>query len=443
MKVTNGLGTVAVLALLASCGSGELILDGVRQDPRNAVIGGAPEDVVSLAPVEGAASPIALPAARANADWTQRAGNAAHNAGNVALAAPPAPLWSVSIGAGNSRKNRTTADPVVAGGRIFAMDAEAGVAAVSTAGAVLWRRDLTPASDRKGDASGGGLAYGEGRVYATTGFGDLVALDPDTGNEIWRQRFDAAPGGAPAVSDGRVFVALRDGSAWAIRASDGKVEWTLPGAGNGTGVEGASAPAADARQAVFPLASGQVVAVEKVTGTGLWGGYVAGQRRGRAFATITDLTGDPVIADGRVYAASSAGTLGAFDADTGQTLWTTREGATGPVVVAGGAVFFVNDEDQLLRVDAGTGALTWRNDLPYYTKDRTKRRRNIYAHFGPVLAGGRLLTASSDGLVRLFDPASGALAASVEIGDAAAAAPAIAGGTLYVVTQDGKLRAFR
>ncbi|MBC7142188.1 MAG: PQQ-binding-like beta-propeller repeat protein, partial [Rhodobacteraceae bacterium] len=59
------------------------------------------------------------------------------------------------------------------------------------------------------------------------------------------------------------------------------------------------------------------------------------------------------------------------------------------------------------------------------------------------LAGGRLVVASSDGLIRSFDPTSGALLSSVELPNGAASAPAIAGGVLYVVTKDGKLRAFR
>ena len=82
-------------------------------------------------------------------------------------------------------------------------------------------------------------------------------------------------------------------------------------------------------------------------------------------------------------------------------------------------------------------------DMPYFTKDKDKRRRAIVAHYGPVLAGGRLVLASTDGLIRSFDPASGALVATAELPGGAASAPAVAGGVLYVVTKDGKLRAFR
>ena len=435
------MGALAALALLSACSEGELVLEGPRQDVRNAVIGA--EEVASFAPAPVVAAPISLGAASVNGDWTHRAGNAAHRAGHVALNAALTPVWGAPIGAGDDRKNRITADPVVAGGRIFTLDANATVTATGTNGATLWQANLTPSADREGDASGGGLAFGEGRVFATTGFGELVALDPATGTVAWRQRFDAAVGGAPAVSDGRVYVVARDASAWAVRATDGKIEWVLPGTPSTSGVMGVSAPAVDARQVIFPFSSGQMVAVAKDTGLGLWGAYVAGQRRGRAYASVSDLTGDPVIADGMVYAGTSAGRLAAVNADTGQTAWTARDGAMGPVAVAGGSVFFVNDEDQLLRLDAATGEEVWRIDMPYFTKDRDKRRRDIVAHYGPVLAGGRLVIASSDGLIRSFDPASGALVGTVELPNGAASAPAIAGGVLYVVSKDGKLRAFR
>ncbi|MCB2116925.1 MAG: PQQ-binding-like beta-propeller repeat protein [Rhodobacteraceae bacterium] len=442
VKRSNGLGVLAAFALLAGCAQKELVLDGVRQDPRTAVIGTEPAPD-ALAPAPVVARAIALPAARTNADWTHRAGNAQHQPGNVTLGATLTQVWAAPIGQGDGRKNRITADAIVAGGRIFTLDADATVTATGTNGATLWQANLTPAADRSGDASGGGIAFGEGRVFVTTGFGELVALDPASGAVAWRQRFDSAVGGAPAVSEGRVYVVARDASAWTVRASDGKVEWTLPGTPSASGVMGVSAPAVDARQVVFPFSSGQMVAVSKDQGTGLWGTQVAGQRRGRAYAQLSDLTGDPVIADGVVYAGSSAGRLSAVNADTGLTVWSARDGALSPVVVAGGSVFMVGDEDQLVRLDAGTGEVIWRVDMPYFTKDKDKRRRAIVAHYGPVLAGGRLVLASTDGLIRSFDPASGALVATAELPGGAASAPAVAGGVLYVVTKDGKLRAFR
>ncbi|MFN6951603.1 MAG: PQQ-binding-like beta-propeller repeat protein [Albidovulum sp.] len=442
MRLSQGFWTLALLAVVAGCTEREPVLEGVRQDPRTAVIGTEPEPGL-LAPKPVVARPIALPPAQVNAEWTARAGNSAHHIAHVALPGTLAPFWVAPIGEGEGRRTRITSDPVVAGGRIFTLDANATVTATGTNGGTLWQTDLTPASDRAGETSGGGLAFGEGRVFVTTGFGELVALDPTSGGVVWRQRFDAAVGGAPAVADGRVYVVARDASAWAVRASDGKVEWTLPGTPSAAGVMGAAAPAADARPVIFPFSSGQMLAVAKDSGIALWGTQVAGQRRGRAYAAYSDLTGDPVIAGGVVFAGTSAGRLAAVSADSGQTLWSAPDGALSPVAVAGDSVFLVNDEDQLVRLSKDSGEEIWRVDMPYFTKDKDRRRRTIVAHHGPVLAGGRLILASSDGLIRSFDPASGALIASVALPGGAASAPAVAGGVFYVVTRDGKLRAFR
>ena len=51
----------------------------------------------------------------------------------------------------------------------------------------------------------------------------------------------------------------------------------------------------------------------------------------------------------------------------------------------------------------------WGVKLPFFTKERPKRQATVFAHYGPVLAGGRLYVASNDGLIRAFDPTNGAL----------------------------------
>lgn len=439
MTLSRNCGYLALTALLLGCNDGEVILSGERQIPREAVIGAEGEAPLAAAPVAVA---ISLPG-QSGGDWTQVGGNAAHQAGNAAYSGALTPVWAAKIGQGDSRKNRITATPVVSGGRIFTLDSAERVTATGTNGGTLWQADLTPAGERNGDASGGGLAFADGRVFVTTGFGELVALDAATGGVAWRQRLEAPVAGAPAVAGGKVFAVARDGSAWAVGAADGKIAWQLPGSAAQAGVADGSAPAVSGDSVVFPFATGQIAAAGLADGVPQWSGFVAGKRLGRAYASYSDLTGAPVIAGGTIYAGSAAGRLSAIDLATGSTLWSARDGATDPVVVAGGSVFLVNDEDQLLRLNAATGEEIWRIDLPYFTKDKDKRRKGIYAHFGPVLAGGRLITASSDGLLRAFDPASGQLVGSAEIKGGAASGPAVAGGTLYVVSKSGQLLAFR
>ena len=94
---------------------------------------------------------------------------------------------------------------------------------------------------------------------------------------------------------------------------------------------------------------------------------------------------------------------------SGERVWTAAEGALNPPLVVGGSVFVVNDENRLVRLDAATGAEIWAVDMPYFIKGKAKKRKAIVPHFGPVLAGGRLVVAPGDGDLRLFDPTNGAL----------------------------------
>jgi outer membrane protein assembly factor BamB len=103
----------------------------------------------------------------------------------------------------------------------------------------------------------------------------------------------------------------------------------------------------------------------------------------------------------------------------------------------------VSDEARLVRLDAATGETVWARDLPYFVKDKVKKQNEIWVHYGPVLAGGKLFVASSDGLLRIFDPTSGNLIGQTEIPGGASTDPVVAGGTLYVVSRDGVLHAYR
>ena len=430
----------AVAVTLAACTDREVILPGQRLDPR-AVVSPEGPAVVEGGAVTSTALNLAAPR---SVEWTTRGSNAAHLMPHSALAGSGTQrIWSSSIGQPSAKRHRITADPVVAGGRVFTLDSRAQVVATALSGGTAWTRDLTPATERGDSASGGGIAYEAGRVFVTTGFGELVALDAATGGVLWRQRVEAPVGGAPTVQNGTVYVAGRNATGWAIDAANGKVRWTVAGIAAQSGVTGVSSPAVDGDLVVFPFASGQLLAVDAATGLERWSGQVAGSRRGRAIAFIRDLTGDPVIAGNVVIAGSSSGRINAFDRATGAELWSDRDGANSPVMLAGGSAFAVNDQAQLVRLDAATGGRIFSVDLPYFTTNRVRKQEAIFVNYGPVLAGGRLFVASSDGSLRSFDPRSGALVGQAAIPGGAASAPVVSGGTIFVAGRDGRLHAFR
>ena len=441
-------GALALASVLAGC-EREVILSGQRFDPQIPLDQTLPAQAGARVPEAAAPQnrslPVALGAAQGNAEWSHRAGSASRAMPHLALGTAPQRAWSAQIGPADTRRLRASVAPVVSGGTVFAMDARNRVTALAAgSGGTIWSADLTPAGESPEGASGGGMAVAGGRLYVTTGFGDLVAMDAASGAVIWRQRFDGPVSGAPAVAGGTVYVTGRDGTGWAVNAANGRQIWVHVGLRQSSGVMGGTAPAVADRAVIMPTSAGQVTALDRAKGEPVWAGAVAGQRARRAAGFVVDVTGDPVVSGGKVFVGSAAGRTAAFRLDTGEMLWEAREGAMGPVWPVGNAVFQVSDDGRLIRLDAATGETVWAVPLGHFTNDRPRRQLGTVAHFGPVLAGGRLVVASSDGLIRFFAPDSGALLGSVAMqGGGAAAAPAVAGGTLFVLTTGGQVQAFR
>lgn len=426
----------AMLALTA-CDEPERHLPGIREDIR------PPEQVSGAVPTENQSRAISLPAQKANTEWPQSHGTASFRTDNAAFGTAPQRIWSTDIGEGDSRRQRITAVPVVGGGLIYTLDAGARVSAVAPNGGVVWSVDLTPTSDKQEDATGGGLAYSGGRLYVSSGFGLLTTLDAKTGQMVWQQELDATGSGQPTVRDGLVYLVAGDETGWAINAKDGRVAWQVAGVPSVGNVLGAPAPAMTSDLTIFAFGSGELVTTFRKGGVRRWNASVSGQRPGSAAAQIGDLTGSPVVKGNRVYAGNHSGRTVAFDVNSGERIWTATHGALGPVWPAGDSVFMVNDRNKLLRVSDADGSVIWAVDLPSFVKVKSKKRGPTYANYGPIMAGGRLVVASSDGYLRFFNPKDGSLIQRIEIPNGATTAPVVAGRTLYVVGSKGQLHAFR
>ncbi|SEO28637.1 Outer membrane protein assembly factor BamB, contains PQQ-like beta-propeller repeat [Salinihabitans flavidus] len=423
--------------LIAGCTEPQFILPGEREELRSGEAATAQGEIVNRA------APIRLAQQSVNANWTHRIGTPAFRTTHPALSQTPKLKWSADVGSGMGKRQRLNTDPIVADGRIFTLDSESQLVATSTSGEQVWFRDMTPPQDRRGEATSGGFSYGDGRLYVVTGFGVLMALSPATGDVIWEQKLLAVGNSTPTFYKGRVYVVAGDETAWAVDAATGRVDWRLGALPSVASLQAPTAPALTDRLAIFGFGSGEMNAVFREGGTRLWNVSITGQRPGRAINTVGDISGDPVIDGGTLYAANHTGRLVAMDLDTGQRKWTIERGTLSPVWPAGGSLFMVTERNKLVRINASDGEVIWEQELPLFVQDRPRRMKSMHEHYGPVIAGGRVIVASSDGRLRSYDPESGALLYDTPIPDGAASNPIVAGRTLYVLGAEGQLHAFR
>jgi len=439
-KATRLLGVLALGLAVAGCGSKDTILSGERIDIRDGLVRSVADETV-----ENRTQKIALGSAQSRSSWTTIGATSSNNSGhNAFTSGTPQLVWTGEIGKGSARRTRLDTNVVAASGLIAAVDTDLMLTALSAStGEMVWQKALTPAGEKPGGASGAALTISGERLYASTGYGEIVAMNLANGAEVWRQKLGAVGVAGIKISDGLAYVSAADGQAWAIETSSGRVKWTLPGPSNTTSRAGAPSPVVSGKFAIFPFASGDLYGVFKQGGVRYWSATVSGKRQGAVYANVSDISSDPVVSGSTVYVGNQSGSFAAINIATGEHRWTAKEGGTHVSLVIGGSVFVVSDDNSLVRLSANTGETIWKQELPLFTTDRARRQREIHAHFGPIAAGGRIWLASSDGFLRQYDPASGALLGRVELPDAAAAGPIIVGSVMYVLLANGEIAALR
>ena len=431
---------VALIALAACERNNDVVLPGKRIGLLD-VLG---QSEATATPEAEGTRALSLATASNNSEWAQFWGNPDARVTHPALASSLSLAWSNPIGSGEGRKQRISADPVVGGGLIYTLDAGATLTATNASGQTAWRRDLTSGRNDRDAVSGGGVSYADGRVYVSTNVGRLFVVDATDGSEIWSQELEATSSAAPTVSGDLVYLISGDNTGWALEKASGRVRWQIGAVEDVNIVFGAPSPVVTSDLAIFAFGAGDVQAVFRRGGLRRWDSAVVGERVGYALSKVGDITAGPVVVGDTIFVGNQSGRAVALDVGSGKRIWTAFDGAAGPIWPAGDSVFFVSDRNELLRLDAQTGAKIWGTRLPNFTTERLRRQVEVFAHFGPILAGGRLVLASSDGQLRSFDPESGAELGAVEIpGGGAATGPAIAGNTLYVVNARGALLAYR
>ena len=384
---------------------------------------------------------VLLPAATVNAQWSQPGGNAAKWMGHLALGASPTRLWTASIDGGSNRQ-RLGAAPVVAEGKVFVVDVDANVHAFNAdSGSTLWTVALSKGDENKAARFGGGASYDAGRVYATDGLGDVVALNAADGAEVWRAKPGGPLRGAPTIANGQVYVLSQDNQLFALDQTDGKVVWTGTASVETQGVFGVAAPAAAAGTIVAGFSSGELNAYRYENGRTLWQDALSRTSISTSVSSLADIDADPVIADGRAYAVGQGGRMVAVEIATGQRLWEQNFASIATPWLAGEWLFVITDDARLVCLSRANGKVRWIGQLQAYKNE--KKKKNPYTWYGPVLAGDRLWLTNSRGELVGASPADGSVQMTIEAADTFTLPPVVANQTLYVLDQKGRLSAYR
>jgi outer membrane protein assembly factor BamB len=421
---------------VAGCGSSMSSLSNTLKNPfakkedilpgeRVAVI--TDPNMVAIDPAE-AGRPVQLPQAQANASWAQPGGTPSNNLGHLALNEEVRKVWSADAGTGSSSSGRLSAVPLVADGKVFTLDAGGRVSAFSSAsGGKLWAVSVTPDNEKSKEGFGGGLAMDGGHLYAATGYGTVVSIDPSNGSILWTKRVGKPIRSSPTASGGKIYFVSADNILFALSDADGQQLWTARGLPQPATLLSNVSPAVSGSIVIAPFPAGDVAAYEVGSGKAAWSDSLTRS----SDTTAAGILGDParpVIDHGVVYAVSHGGKMIAVSESSGERLWTRNLASTQMPWIAGDTVYVVDLAGKLIALARADGKVRWAVDLPASTRWN-----------GPVLAGGRLWLVSGEGLLVGADARTGQLSTQLDLDTAVFVSPVVAGGRMYILADNAEL----
>ena len=405
-----------------------------------------------------AKEPVQLPPPYRNPDWPQPGGYASNALYHLAAPGRLRQAWEQDAGKGSDTASHLISTPIVAGGLIYALDAEAHIWVFRAGdGHPVWNRRLAPKNGTDlptlwgllgkpntvdpPEGMGGGIAYDDGKIFVTSGFGVLRCMDAKTGRDIWQKDLKMPTINAPVVNGGRIFVSTHDNHLYAMAETDGRTLWEHQGIADAASILTSTNVAVSGETVIAPYTSGELFALRAQNGQVGWTDVLSRSGHVTALSQLDDIAGRPVIDRGQVYAISQSGPMAAFSLNTGERLWTRDIGGINTPLAAGDYVYVLDNSNRVICLTRKEGRVHWMHQLPQYENPDDKSDPIIWA--GPVLVSDKLIVTSSNGYAEAISPYDGKLTGRVEIPAATTISPIVANGTLYLYTSDAELVALR
>lgn len=334
-------------------------------------------------------------------------------------------VWSEKIGKG-SEFLRIGLNPSSDGNRVYAASYDGNVVALDPeSGDRAWRTELDLTLSA-------GPGVGEGIVVVAGYDGDLVALDAADGAERWRINIGGETIAKPTIRDRSVVVYTIDGRLRVFSALDGREIWSLEQSVPALTQRGAASPIISGNSVIAGFDNGRLVSVDLDDGVIEWEAVLAPPSGRSDLDRLADVDGTLAVVGQDVYAAGYNGRLASLAAESGQLLW-ARE-ISSPTGVAA-------DWNNIYTVGAGGEvlALLRRNGEDVWRQESLLRREPT----PPVPFNTTVVVGDFEGYVHFFNNFDGRLVARKRVGKGMISGPPIVvGDKLIVQSERGDLVAF-
>ena len=333
-------------------------------------------------------------------------------------------LWSVRVGNGQGDDyNKIT--PAIDGNIIYAASADGEVMAMETdSGDVVWRTRL-------GTSLSGGVGAGAGLVFVGTQEAMVIVLNQSDGSERWRRQVTSEVLSAPQTDGEVVVVQTLDDKLIALDIETGDQSWTYEATLPPLTLRGTSTPLLAADMAIAGFSNGTVVAVDADNGVLRWEQRVAVPEGRYDIDRVIDVDGDLMLVGGRLFASSYQGNLMAYDINSGRVVWGHKASSYHGMELGFGNIYYCDDRSHVVAVRNNSETTVWEND--------DLSHREITA---PTAFSNYLAVADFEGYLHILSQVDGRLVGRTRIDDDGVRAKILAeDGVLYAYGNSGRLTA--
>jgi outer membrane protein assembly factor BamB len=433
---------LAALTMLSSCGQIHEFISGDSAKPK---LEGKRVEIFKeypdlIADVNISDVVVTMPDVRKNENWRQASGSPSGITGNLAIGSLTK-HESIKIGDSNICKQPLYSAPIIAEGVIFAMDSKGYISSNNANDLSTKWLNKTGVDENESEILGGGLAFDEGVVYATTGRGEVFAIDAKTGNKVWFKALGVPLRAAPKVLAGKIYAVSVDNQLFAFDAKSGMQIWNSRGINENSGFMATISPAITENIVIAPYSSGEIHALDANSGQDLWNDSLNKVNYTAATAKFSGIGGNPIIKDDIVYVASNNGYFVAFAIANGRRLWQQEISSLNSAWIGDDFIYILSIDNKLVCLQKSDGRIKWVKQIPSF--EDAEKKKNPYIWHGPVLADSNILIAGEHGKMLMLSAKNGNQINELEIADNIKTSPIIANGSLYLLDKNAKLHQYK
>ena len=310
------------------------------------------------------------------------------------------PVFSTDVG----NKKASKKDPLdlqvgYANGQIVTASRGGDLIGFNQAGERLWSINV-------GDQITGGVALDalSQTAIVSTRNGQVMAFDTMTGAKRWQQQLSGSVLSPALISNNRVVLSANDGFLHGLSLQTGESVWQFATQVPAISVRGSAAPTLlDNETALLATADGRLHAVTVDNGLPKWSRRVGIGSGSSEVERMSDVDGKPIVDKNQLFAISYSGQLLGIDLASRQVMFVNELASLKALAVNPQQVVATSLDGKVVAYDRNSGETLWESEALAY-RDLTN----------PVMIGNYIAVGDFDGVVHLFDPATGNIVSRVQ-----------------------------